>query len=51
MERAIFTVFQDDIKVFGRLDEALVFDDIGMIEVLEQVDFELCQIVSIRFLS
>jgi hypothetical protein len=41
VKRAIFTIFQDNIEVLGRLDEALIFDDIGMIEVLEQVDFEL----------
>jgi hypothetical protein len=41
MERAIFTVFQDDVEVLGRLDEALVFYNVGMIEVLKQVDFEL----------
>lgn len=41
MERAILTIFQDDVEVLGGFDEALVFNDIGVVEVLEQVDFRL----------
>lgn len=41
VERAILTIFQDDVEILGGLNEALVFNDIGVIEVLEQVDFRL----------
>jgi hypothetical protein len=41
VQGAIFAKFKHDVQVFGGLDEALILDDIGMIEVLEEIDFEL----------
>lgn len=38
MERALFAVLQDNVQTVSRLDEAMIFDDIWVIQVLQQVD-------------
>lgn len=38
MERALFAVLQDDVQTVGRLDEAVVFDNVGMIQILQQIN-------------
>ena len=38
MERPVLAVLEDDVQVLRGLDEAVVFHDVGVVQVLEQVD-------------
>lgn len=41
MQRAVLTILEDNVQALGGLDEAIVLDDVGVVEVLEQVDLNL----------
>ena len=41
VQRAILAILQDDVQAVGAAHKALVFDNIGVVQVLEQVDFHL----------
>jgi hypothetical protein len=39
VQASIFAILQDDVQVVRRFHKSLVFDNIGVVQVLQKVDF------------